>query len=98
MIWILFIVLAVIYTALPFWLQVILTFINTGMPDPIPVLDEVLMYGSIIKKILTFIDVSDRVEQFVIWWKLRFTKEKIRKILLAFLVIGVILAFISEFI
>lgn len=87
-----FIFLGIIYIALPFWLQVILTAVNTGVPDPIPVLDEVLMYGSIIKKMLTFIDASDRLDNFVTWWKMHVSLKKIGKVILVLIVIGVIIS------
>ena len=35
----------------PLWLQVLLTIINTLVPDPIPVLDELLMWFWVLGRI-----------------------------------------------
>lgn len=42
----------IIYCVLPLGLQIPLLILNTAMPDPIPCLDEIIMYGSTIKKII----------------------------------------------
>lgn len=55
MIIIIYIVALCIYMALPFPFQLILLIINFLVPDPIPVLDEVIMYASVINK-LSFLD------------------------------------------
>lgn len=36
---------AVLYCLAPVWLQFLISLINTMMPDPIPFVDEVLMWG-----------------------------------------------------
>lgn len=36
---------AVLYCLAPVWLQFLISLINTLMPDPIPFVDEVLMWG-----------------------------------------------------
>lgn len=47
-----FIFLAFVYVALPLWAKIIVLAINSLFPDPIPVLDEVLMFASIINDIV----------------------------------------------
>ena len=39
------IICALLYCVAPAWLQFIISLINTLMPDPIPFVDEVLMWG-----------------------------------------------------
>lgn len=44
--------LACIYIALPLWVKLLVLLVNSFFPDPIPVLDEVLMAVAIIRDIL----------------------------------------------
>ncbi len=46
------IVLALLFTRLPIWLKLIILTANSFFPDPIPVVDEVLMVASVIGDIL----------------------------------------------
>ncbi len=43
---------ALVYVALPLWAKVIVFIINSFCPDPIPVVDEVLMLASMMNDIL----------------------------------------------
>lgn len=49
---IILVILAFAYVALPLWAKIIVFGINSFFPDPIPVLDEVLMFASILNDIL----------------------------------------------
>lgn len=62
MIYILIILIGVpLYFGLPFIVQLILTIINSAYPDPIPIIDEIVMYAGLLSKmsnagrILTFV-------------------------------------------
>lgn len=45
-------ILAGIYVALPLWAKLVVLVINSFFPDPIPVLDEVLMFSATIRDII----------------------------------------------
>ena len=49
---IILIFLAFVYVGLPLWAKLIVFIINSFLPDPIPVVDEVLMVAAIINDIL----------------------------------------------
>lgn len=53
----------IIYIALPFPLQILLLIINTVTPDPIPFIDEIIMYGGALKKMMSFLDVISFFEE-----------------------------------
>lgn len=60
MIIILYLVVGVaIYFALPFWLQLIISIANFFIPDPIPIIDEVLMIVGMLKKLELIDSISD---------------------------------------
>lgn len=44
-------VLVLVYFELPFWAQLIISVINFIVPDPIPIVDEVLMIVGMMKKL-----------------------------------------------
>lgn len=44
--------LALVYIALPLWAKVIVFIINSFCPDPIPIVDEVLMLASMMNDII----------------------------------------------
>ena len=46
------IILACVYVELPLWAKLILLALNGVMPDPIPIIDEVLMIAAIIGDII----------------------------------------------
>lgn len=48
-----------IYCILPLGIQIPLLLLNTAMPDPIPCLDEIIMYGSTIKKIISACEIFE---------------------------------------
>lgn len=50
-----------IYLILPMPLQFIALLINSSFPDPIPYIDELIMYAAFIKKMLTVIRIYDWV-------------------------------------
>lgn len=52
-----------VYIALPFPLQILLLIINTVTPDPIPFIDEIIMYGGAFKKMMSFLDVISFFEE-----------------------------------
>lgn len=54
--------LALVYVALPLWAKIIVFIINSFFPDPIPVVDEVLMLVSMINDILKIYKVIMIVE------------------------------------
>lgn len=49
---IILIILGFVYVALPLWAKFIVLIINSFFPDPIPVLDEVLMFAATINDII----------------------------------------------
>lgn len=49
---IILIFLAFVYVGLPLWAKLIFWVINSFLPDPIPVVDEVFMFAAIINDIL----------------------------------------------
>lgn len=48
-----------IYFALPFWLQLIISITNFFIPDPIPIIDEILMIVGMLKKLEFIESISD---------------------------------------
>lgn len=60
---ILYIVGVLFYCILPLWFQIPLMLLNTLIPDPIPFLDEVIMYGSVVKKCLSAIAGIEWIDQ-----------------------------------
>ena len=77
------IVALLIYICLPWPLQIILFAVNFFLPDPIPVLDEVIMLTSIFSKLKFFTRISDMYE-----------KHKALTIFLVVLGLGAIIAFV----
>lgn len=49
---IILIILTFVYVALPLWAKFIVLIINSFIPDPIPVLDEVLMFAATINDMI----------------------------------------------
>ena len=49
---IILVILAFVYVALPLWAKFIVLIINSFIPDPIPVLDEVLMFAATINDMI----------------------------------------------
>ena len=62
MVIIVFGILVLIYISLPLPLQLIIFIANLFMPDPIPILDEVIMIVSILKKLVTFFEIFELFE------------------------------------
>lgn len=60
-------VLILIYVAMPFWVQLIFTAINTWLPDPIPLIDEIIMYGALVGKIMNVLNVFDWIYTYRRW-------------------------------
>ena len=54
MLYIITILGVLVYLVLPLPLQFIFLILNTAIPDPIPYLDEIIMYASFIKKLLKY--------------------------------------------
>lgn len=54
--------LALVYVALPLWAKILVFIINAFFPDPIPVLDEVLMLASMINDILKMYKIMMVIE------------------------------------
>jgi hypothetical protein len=50
-IFIILIIFAIVYAALPLWAKLIVFAINSFFPDPIPVIDEILMIVAVINDI-----------------------------------------------
>jgi len=80
-------ILVLMYIGMPFWLQIIFTLINTVVADPIPVLDEIIMYGTLIKRVLTFMNVVDFIERYRTWCTEHGTFGKIVRIAVPCLII-----------
>lgn len=59
---IILIFLALVYVALPLWAKILVFIINAFFPDPIPVLDEVLMLVSMINDILKIYKIMMVIE------------------------------------
>ncbi len=53
---------------MPLPLQLIFLIVNTIIPDPIPILDEVIMYGSFFKKLFTVARWVERIDEFRDWY------------------------------
>lgn len=51
-IFIILIIFAIVYVALPLWAKLIVFVINSFFPDPIPVIDEVLMIVAVINDMI----------------------------------------------
>lgn len=56
---IVYIIGVLVYCIFPLGLQIPLLLLNTVMPDPIPCLDEIIMYGSTIKKIINACEIFE---------------------------------------
>lgn len=76
---IILVLLAFVYVALPLWAKIVVFIINSFIPDPIPVLDEVLMIVAIINNILRL------NKALIIWEWMR--KHKILSICLILVII-----------
>lgn len=79
-----YIVIIVVYICLPLPLQIVGFLLNTYIPDPIPVLDEVIMFIAMIKKLNNLIEAID------FWTSL----ETWQKVLLVLTVIGAIVGIV----
>lgn len=64
---IIFIFLGLIYFSLPFLLQLIITVINTWLIDPIPIIDEIIMYGGLISKLMSGLEIFEKIVDYKIW-------------------------------
>lgn len=60
---ILYIVGVLVYLCLPFPIQLIFLLLNSFFPDPIPYIDEIIMYAGIMKKIINAVNVIDWIEE-----------------------------------
>lgn len=78
-----------IYLGLPLPLQLFVLLLNSVTPDPIPYIDEIIMYASFIKKLITCMHILDMLE----WIK----EHKILAIVLGIGVIILIITFIINF-
>lgn len=52
-----------IYLVCPFWLKPILLILNTIIPDPIPFVDEVIMWGGLISKLAALGRIGEFVSE-----------------------------------
>ena len=59
---ILYIVGILVYLCLPLYLQIIFIIVNTFVNDPIPFLDEIIMYASFIKKLCNLGRIIEFIE------------------------------------
>lgn len=59
---IIYLFVIVLYCLAPLPVQFVLLLINTVTPDPIPFLDEAIMYASFIKKLARLLDILEFVE------------------------------------
>lgn len=59
---ILYIIGVGIYCCLPLPLQIPILLLNTMLPDPIPYLDEIIMYASTLKKLARLASVIEWIE------------------------------------
>ena len=60
-------ILILIYVGMPFWVQLIFTAINTWLPDPIPLIDEIIMYGTLVGKVVSALDLIDKFFTYRDW-------------------------------
>ncbi len=81
MVFFLLIIGAIIYSCLPWYISLILWFINLFIPDPIPVVDEVVMLAVTIRKFIKFVELYDFLERY---WKV-----------VLLIIVGIIIAFIA---
>lgn len=61
--------LVLLYVAMPFWIQFIITIINTWIADPIPFIDEIIMYGTLVGKITKALNVIEKISVYRAWCK-----------------------------
>ena len=52
-----------VYLILPLPLQFVVLLLNTAFPDPIPYLDEIIMYASFIKKLLKYQHIMEWIQE-----------------------------------
>lgn len=82
----LYIIFICIYLVCPFWVKPILLLINTIIPDPIPFVDEVIMWGGLLSKLATL----GRISEFV-------SENKKMSIVIGFGIIIVLISILSNF-
>lgn len=61
---ILYIVGILVYLCLSFPVQLIFLLLNSFVPDPIPYIDEIIMYAGIIKKIINAVNIIDWIKKY----------------------------------
>ncbi len=90
--WVVIIVIigAIIYVSLPLPLQFIVLLLNTKIPDPIPYIDEIIMYGAFLKKLIAVA----RIEECLEWIE----EHKLISILIGISVITVIIILVAKFV
>jgi hypothetical protein len=62
-IFIILIIFAIVYAALPLWAKLIVFAINSFFPDPIPVIDEILMIVAVINDISKIYKATKRAHK-----------------------------------
>lgn len=63
MIILIIIIAMLIYLALPWYLQLVAIAINTLLPDPIPFLDEIIMYSALLMKIYRAVTMVEWISE-----------------------------------
>ena len=58
------IIIAIIYCCLPWYLEVACFIVNLFFPDPIPLLDELLMFVPIVRKLKRIIAISEIIQKY----------------------------------
>lgn len=61
---ILLIIIAIVYCSLPWYVELACWFVNLFFPDPIPLIDELLMFVPVVGKIKNIILVSEFLRKY----------------------------------
>jgi hypothetical protein len=81
---VLYILGILVYLGLPLPAQITVLLLNTFIPDPLPFVDEIIMYGSTIKKCYKTINIISKVEGIILWVE---THKIIMAILCVFVIV-----------
>jgi len=80
---IVYIVGLIVYLALPFPVQIGVLLFNTMVPDPIPYIDEIIMYGSAMQKCAKVVSILEWI-----------AKHKVLTIILAIIIVVCVMMFL----
>lgn len=84
MIIIVYVIGIMVYLALPFPAQIVVLLFNTIIPDPIPFVDEIIMYGSAMQKYARAVSILEWI-----------TNHKVLSIILAIVIVMCVMVFLA---